>query len=82
MFTAGKYFDLTESSGLCYHSPARGERFLPPRKICAEGVSTMTGLEAIALMDLMVSLLQYSAAVVFGVLNIVILLITLFRHHK
>ena len=42
----------------------------------------MTGLEAIALMDLMVSLLQYSAAVIFGVLNIVILLITLFWRNK
>ena len=42
----------------------------------------MTGLEAIALMDLMVSLLQYSAAAIFGVLNIVILLTALFWRNK
>ena len=42
----------------------------------------MTVMEAIAFMDLMVSLLQYSAAVIFGVLNIVILIITLFWRNK
>ena len=42
----------------------------------------MTVMEAIAFMDLMVSLLQYSAAVVFGVLGIAIQIIALFYHRK